>query len=267
MKKLMNTLICLFLFVNVFAKEIIVIDTTKTISEKKALVILNGFGDSKKNRKVQKKFFQNKGYDLFIPKYVKRKSLKLTQQTFTNFYYSNNLDSYKEVNFLCYIVGGLVLNKHIEKNGKGKIIKIIYDRSPIQERAAKVATNKLPIISRIMYGKVLSDFSKEKLVSLTNDKDLDIGLIIENKATRLMRFFEKSAAKYGEYNFNATQIESNYDDFIHTILDHDMMYTRFDIIGDEIFYFLQNSKFPVNSRREKYHLNPFEKIKIDDINL
>ena len=46
-----------------------------------------------------------------------------------------------------------------------------------------------------------------------------------------------------------------------------MMYTRFDIIGDEIFYFLQNSKFPVNSRREKYHWNPFEKIKIDDINL
>jgi hypothetical protein len=82
-----------------------------------------------------------------------------------------------------------------------------------------------------------------------------------------MRFFEKSAAKYGEYNFNAAQIESNYDDFIHTILDHDLMYNRFDIIGDEIFYFLQNSKFPVNSRREKYYWNPFEKIKIDDINL
>ena len=138
MKKLMNTLICLFLFANVFAKKIIVIDTTKTISEKKALVILNGFGDSKKNRKVQKKFFQNKGYDLFIPKYVKRKSLKLTQQTFTNFYYSNNLDSYKEVNFLCYIVGGLILNKHIEKNGKGKIIKIIYDRAQFKKERLKL---------------------------------------------------------------------------------------------------------------------------------
>ena len=78
MKKLMNTLICLFLFVNVFAKEIIVIDTSKAISEKKALVILNGFGDSKKNRKVQKKFFQNKGYDLFIPKY---RSFKLARYT------------------------------------------------------------------------------------------------------------------------------------------------------------------------------------------
>ena len=118
----------------------------------------------------------------------------------------------------------MILNKHIEKNGKGKITKIIYDRSPIQERAAKVATKKLPIISRIMYGKVLSDFSKEKLVSLTNDKDLDIGLIIENKATKLIGVLEKSASKYGEYNFNVTQIDSNYDDFIYTILDHDLIY-------------------------------------------
>ena len=60
MKKLMNTLICLFLFANVFAKKIIVIDTTKTISEKKALVILNGFGDSKKTEKYRRNFFRTK---------------------------------------------------------------------------------------------------------------------------------------------------------------------------------------------------------------
>ena len=47
MKKLMYTLICLFLFINISAKEIIVIDTSKEIFNKKALVILNGFGDYK----------------------------------------------------------------------------------------------------------------------------------------------------------------------------------------------------------------------------
>ena len=53
MKKLMITLICLFLFVNVFSEEVIVIDTSKAIFQKKALVILNGFGDSKKNRNAR----------------------------------------------------------------------------------------------------------------------------------------------------------------------------------------------------------------------
>ena len=57
MKKLMITLICLFLFVNVFSEEVIVIDTSKAIFQKKALVILNGFGDSKKKQKSTEEIF------------------------------------------------------------------------------------------------------------------------------------------------------------------------------------------------------------------
>ena len=60
MKKLMITLICLFLFVNVFSEEVIVIDTSKAIFQKKALVILNGFGDSKKTEKYRRNFFRTK---------------------------------------------------------------------------------------------------------------------------------------------------------------------------------------------------------------
>ena len=60
MKKLMNTLICLFLFVNVFAEEVIVIDTTKAIFQKKALVILNGFGDSKKQKSTEEIFSEQR---------------------------------------------------------------------------------------------------------------------------------------------------------------------------------------------------------------
>ena len=141
---------------------------------------------------------------------------------------------------------------------KEKLLKLYMIEAQFKKELLKLRQKKLPIISRIMYGKVLSDFSKEKLVSLTtNDKDLDIGLIIENKATRLMRFFEKSAAKYGEYNFNATQIESNYDDFMHTILDHDMMYTRFDIIGGEIFIFCITANFLLIQDERKISLEPF----------
>ena len=36
---------------------------------------------------------------------------------------------------MCYIIGGYVLNRYIELYGKKNIKKIIYDRSPTQERA------------------------------------------------------------------------------------------------------------------------------------
>ncbi|MBT5089949.1 MAG: hypothetical protein HOM24_02580, partial [Flavobacteriales bacterium] len=67
MKKLIYTLIFCLLFNSIYAQEVIIIDTSEYVSEKQALVILNGFGDSKKNRKIQQEFFQEKGYDLFIP--------------------------------------------------------------------------------------------------------------------------------------------------------------------------------------------------------
>ncbi len=267
MKKLIYTLIFCLLFNSIDAQEIIIIDTSENVFDKQALVILNGFGDSKKNRKIQQEFFQKKGYDLFIPEYVEKNSIDLTVSTFSSFYDKNNLDEYKEVKFLCYIIGGHVLNQYIEKNGKGKITTIIYDRSPTQERAPKVATERLPFISQILYGKVLADFSETNINPLSNANGLTIGVIIENKATRLMRFFKKTSDSYGNYNYNAEEIEMNLDDFLHTYLDHDLMYKRFDVIGQEIFYFLEKGKFTENAKRVKYNWDPFKKLKKNDINL
>ena len=246
---------------NLIAQEIKIIDYSTAIYNKKALVILNGFGDSKKNRKVQSNFFKDKGYDLFIPEYHENSSLDSTISNFSSFYELNNLDHYKEVNFLCYIVGGFVLNKHIIKYGHGKISTIIYDRSPIQERAPLTTVKKIPLIVKILYGKLIFEFSKEEIVSLNNSYNIKIGVIIENKATRVMRIFKKTANSFGEYNYDAREIEKNYSDFMHTKLDHDQMYNRFDIIGDEIFYFLNNGIFTKEARREKYNWNPFKKIK------
>ena len=267
MKKLVCVLLSFLIYNLANAQEVIFTEKLKTISEKKALVVLNGFGASKKRIQIQKEFFQNIGYDLFIPKYVNKNSLDLTIKSFSSFYYENSLDQYHEVKFLCYIIGGYVLNQHIEKNGKGNITSIIYDRSPTQERAPKVATEKFPFISKILYGKILAEFSNESITSLSNSSGLKIGVIIENKATRLMRFFKKESDNYGKYNYNAIEIEKNLDDCIHTYLDHDLMYERFDVIGAEILCFLTKGKFSKNARREKYNWDPFKKIKTNDIDL
>ena len=267
MKKFIYVSIFCILSNNIYSQDIVLIDASENISKKQALVILNGFGDSKKNRKIQKEFFKGRGYDLFIPEYIERESIELSASAFSYFYEKNNLDEYKELKFLCYIIGGFVLNQHIEKNGKGKITTIIYDRSPTQERAPRVATERLPFISQILYGKVLADFSEKNINPLSNANGLTIGVIIENKATRLMRFFKKTSDSYGNYNYNAEEIEMNLDDFLHTYLDHDLMYKRFDVIGQEIFYFLEKGRFTENAKRVKYNWDPFKKLKKNDINL
>ena len=59
-----------------------------------------------------------------------------------------------------YIIGGYVLNKYIEENGKGNISTIIYDRSPTQERKPQTKL-KLHYI-KLIYGKVLKDFETKR---------------------------------------------------------------------------------------------------------
>ena len=89
-----------------------------------------------------------------------------------------------------------------------------------------------------MIGKVIKQFSEAENIPLKSTPGVNVGLIIENKATPLMRFFKKTSNGYGPYNFNPSLIDPNLDDYFHTRLNHDEMYYRFDLIGPEIEYFL-----------------------------
>lgn len=249
------------LSVSIDAQEIIHVNGDKNVSEKTAVVILNGFGDSRKNRKKQTAYFKTLGYDFFIPDYKDRKSLDGCVQNFSNFYKAQNLQQYKQVSVLCYIIGGYVLNRHIEAEGFGNINTIIYDRSPIQERAPDVAVDKIKLISYLWIGRVIKEFSLAEKKPLDSAKGVKVGLIIENKATPLMRFFRKASDSYGEYNFNPYQIDPNLDDYFHTVLNHDEMYFRFDVIGSEIEHFLEKGSFTSSARRDVYDWDKFEKLK------
>jgi len=163
---------------------------------------------------------------------------------------------------MCYIIGGHVLNRYIEINGRKNIKKIIYDRSPIQERAAIIGVDNLPFLTRLIYGQIVFDFSEIKLKSLKDDANLDIGVIIENQATSVMRLFEKKSYTYGPFSFAVDEIEKNYDDYFYTWLDHEMMYRRFDVIGSEILFFYKNGIFSNNAKRTKYEWDPFKKIRL-----
>ena len=262
MKKILSFFLFFLFVLNVDAKDFIYIDKSLQKSDKIALVILNGVGDSKKNRKIQLNFFKDKGMDVFIPDYKQRSSLDESLYKFTVFYDNYEISDYKEVYFMCYIIGGHILNRYIEINGKQNIKKIIYDRSPIQERAAIIGVDNMPFLTKLIYGQIVFDFSEIELKSLKDDSNLDIGVIIENQATRVMRIFEKKSYEYGPYIYNVNQIEKNYDDFFHTWLDHEMMYRRFDIIGSEILFFYENGVFSNKAKRTKYNWDPFKKNKL-----
>ena len=55
MKKLLSSVLIVLLTISSFSQDVFLVNDSKQKSEKIALVILNGFGDSKKNRKKPKR--------------------------------------------------------------------------------------------------------------------------------------------------------------------------------------------------------------------
>ena len=107
MKKLLSSVLIVLLTISSFSQDVFLVNDSMEKSEKIALVILNGFGDSKKNRKKQKKFFENKGYDLFIPEYIERESINKSIKTFSIFYENQQLNDYKKLSFFVILLVGM----------------------------------------------------------------------------------------------------------------------------------------------------------------
>ena len=61
----------------------------------------------------------------------------------------------------------------------------------------------------------------------------------------------------GEILWDVPSLKQPHDDYHYTWLNHDQMYTRFDIVGAEIFNFINRGTFSTNAKREKYNWDPF----------
>lgn len=270
-----SSLLCtflLFILFNVFGSKtthavsfrnsnvIIIHNTEISRSEKEALIILPGLRDVKKGRKYQNKYFNNVGYDLYIPYYIDKDSFDGTVKKFTQFYEDQKLGEYKKVHVFAYVLGSWVINIFINEHGLGNISTIVYDRSPLQERAPKVIVEKIPCIGKLLAGQVLKDFSLLSYPSIPK-KGLKIGILVESKATPLIRHFRKTTINMGPIDWNNLNFNQDYDDLIFTRLNHDEMYYSFDEIGSDILHFIKNGVFTKEARREWFDWDPFEKYK------
>jgi len=274
-KTFLFTVLCCFASLSSYAqsqavweptkKDVVVIAQPESAkSAKSAILILPGFGDSPKKRKAQKAFFENKGHDVYIPDFHHRKSIDLTVDKLERFMTHHQLESYESVHVYSYILGAWVLNQYLAKTEITNIKTIIYDRSPLQERAPKTIVARLGLVGRMLKGKVLKEMSLTPYTPMTNDA-INVGIIIECKATKIIKIFKRKALSYGPIVWDPAYLKQAHNDAIYVPLDHNEMYTRFDVIGTELLYFIEHGAFPSESRRTKWDFDPFEKVDLEEL--
>lgn len=257
--------LCLLLFfinAKIQGQNIVLIQNPDlSFSQKDAILILPGFADSKKGRKAQLKEFSKLGIDLYIPDYIHKHSYEKTNQNIEDYFKKYKLSEYKNLYCFSYIMGTYVLNTYIQNHGFGNIKVIVSNRSPLQERAPRLVKEKLSLVGRITKGKLVNEFSTVEYPEIPNPDNVNIGIVIENKATKLVRIYKKTVLSYGPINMSADALKQKYDDYVYTYLNHDEMYVRFDVIGETIRAYIKNGKFPEASKKEPYNFDLFTKYK------
>ena len=231
-----------------------------SIPKKKALLILPGFGSRINGTGALKRYFKNSEMPVYVASYISRKSIKKSTENLEQYYQTHELSQYDELHVMAYIVGSWTLNPWIIQHGKRNIKTIIYDRSPLQERAPTILIKDLKLVNAILFGEITKDFIKTPYSSLA-DTSIHMGIFIETYATNVVRRHLKTALALGPLHWDVESFQQRYDDFAYIPLNHDQMYTKPQEFGQEVFYFITQGHFSEGFKRNAPVQNPFIKLK------
>jgi hypothetical protein len=225
-----------------------------------ALLILPGFGSKIYGTRALKQFFKQAEMPVYIPRYISRKSIRLSINSLERYYQKKGLGEYKQLHVLSYIIGSWTLNQWISDHGKRNIKTILYDRSPLQERAPFILLKDMALVNALVFGKITRDFVNTPYPVL-NDSTIIKGVFIETYATNVVRKHKETAMEQGPLSWDVTDLKQPVNDFTYLPLNHDQMYTKPQEFGNEVFYFIEHGHFSEAFKCNAPVQNPFIKLK------
>lgn len=229
-------------------------------AKKEALLILPGFGSKIFGTRALKKYFKQAEIPVFIPKYISRKSIKASKLNLEDYYIQHELNQYDALHVMSYIVGSWTLNEWIKDYGRRNIKTIIYDRSPLQERAPNILLSDLRLVNAIVFGEITKDFVNTPYPVLM-DSSISTGMFIETYATNLVRKHQSRAMEQGPLRWDLASLKQPVDDYTYLPLNHDQLYTVPEYFGSEVFYFIKHGEFSSEMKKNQPVENPFIKRK------
>jgi hypothetical protein len=209
-----------------------------------ALLVLPGFGYTANGERALRSLapaMAREGIDLYVPTYVSRRGLAQSRRNLQRFIRERRLDRYARVHVFAFIAGGWTFNPLAEVNAL-PLGAVVYDRSPFQERAPRIATERLRILTWLRYGSTVADVARTSYTPL-DVPNARVGLMVETKPTRFIRRFSKRADSYGPYHFECDAFAQRHDDCLYLPMNHGEVYVRFDEIWPDLLAFIRTGHF------------------------
>ena len=213
---------------------------------REALLILPGFGYTAKGERGLRALsstMRAEGLDLYVPDYVARRGLAHSRANLRRFIAEQRIDRYQRVHVFSFIAGGWTVNPLLaDTEVLPNLATVIYDRSPYQERAPRIAAEKLGPLAWVRHGKVLFEIARTPYAPLPR-RNVKVGLLVETEPTPFIKRFAETARSHGPYSFNCDALAQPFDDCMFVPLNHSQLYGHFADTWPDVRAFIKNGRF------------------------
>ena len=210
-----------------------------------ALLVLTGFGYGSSAEKAIHSLAAStarEGVDLYVPPYVTRTGLATSRAKLERYIRENRLDRYERLHVFAFLAGAWTFNPLVERHHLPNLVSVIYDRSPFQERAPRIAVDKLPLLAWVRYGSTVFDVAREPYPALTSP-DVKVALMVESTPTSFIKRHDEAARQLGPFAFACGSLGQRYDDCLYLPMNHNELYARFTEVWPELLTFIRTGGF------------------------
>jgi len=235
---------------------IVQVSAPKPVTE--AFVVLRGFGygaEGERALRALEPAIAAQGMDLHVPDYISRSGLDHSRTNLQR-YFRDRLASYERLHVFAFLAGGWALNPLVAGGGVPRLATVIYDRSPLQERAPRIADEHLHFLTWVRYGTPVFDLARAPYPPLSAP-GVNVGLLIETSPTAFIRDRERTARSYGPFRFECNAFGQRHDDCAYVDLNHDELYRRFAEVWPEVLAFIRSGRFTGTASRTPPGDDPF----------
>jgi hypothetical protein len=216
-----------------------------------ALLILPGFGygaDGGKAFKALAVTAARDGIDVYAPPFITRSGLDDSRAKLERFIREERLDRYERLHVFAFLAGAWTLNPLLDRVELPNLKTVVYDRSPYQERAPKVAATKLRRRAWLRYGKTLFDVARTPYPAMQRPA-INVALLVESEPTPFILDHGKDADAYGPFAFDCDSFGQRYDDCAYVPMNHQDLYSHFADVWPEVRTFILAGRFSAAADR------------------
>ena len=217
-----------------------------------ALLVLPGFGYGDEGERALKALapsIRAEGMDVYVPAFIARAGLDASEDKLRRFIREHRLERYSRVHVFAFLAGGWTLNAILEDPSVlPNLATVVYDRSPYQERAPRIAAEKLRVLAWLRYGPVLFDLAKAPYPALPRSH-VKVGLLVETSPTSFVKRYKETAHAYGPFAFDCSALSQPYDDCAYVAMSHTELYGRFAEVWPDLRTFIRDHRFSAVAQR------------------